>query len=153
MADYVKLAGTAKRLIEANGRPVVVRRLGRQISDPNQPWLSSENVRNPADLEAQVQACFVDPVSAAKMGLGIFGEELVARIEAVALVAADSSTADLETCDELVELGTIFRIEHCEVLKPGPTKLLYIFLLISSGATPTTIQGSAFNAGFNVGFN
>lgn len=154
MPDYVKLAATAKRLIEGAGRNVVFRRLGKQIDDPTKPWRASENIRNPADLEVQAQAVFVDPVSAAKMGLGLDSQsDLMKKIEAVALVAVESSPEDLETCDEIVELGTTFSIEHVEILKPGPTKLLYIFLLKSMGATPTVIQNSAYTTGFNIGYN
>lgn len=154
MPDYVKLATTAKRLIEAAGRIVTFRQLGDQVADPTKPWRSSPNIRNPAAAEINVKAVFVDPISAAKMGLGINLEsDLIAKITAVALVAADSVANDLEKFHEIVELGTIFRIEHTEVLKPGAVKLLYIFLLVTSGATPTVIQGSAFTLGFNVGFN
>jgi len=140
MPDYTKLAATAKRLIEASGRTVTFRRLGTQVDDPTKPWRASENVRNPAELEVQAKAVFVDPVSAAKMGLGVTGEEMINKIDSVALVASDSAlTFDLETFHEVVETNSLFKIIHVEVLRPGTKKLLYIFLLVSTGVIPSSI--------------
>ena len=38
MADFVKLAATAQRLVEANGRAVDLFRVNRTPDDPARPW-------------------------------------------------------------------------------------------------------------------
>lgn len=128
MANFTKLAATAKRLIEANGRQTTIRRVNRTPSDAQQPWRASEDPRVGAD-SVSVIACFVDPTSASKMGFLVEDDELVSRLSQVALVAATSTTADLATYDEVLDGSQSYRIDSVDVLKPASTKMLYVLKL------------------------
>lgn len=128
MADFTKLAATAKRLIEANGRSVTVRRLNRTPTDPAQPWRASEDPRAGA-TSVTVKACFVDPTSASRLGFLVQDTELVSRLAQVALVAATSTAEVLEGFDELTDGGQSYRIDGVDVLKPADVKMIYVLKL------------------------
>lgn len=135
MPDHVALAATAKRLIEANGRTVTVRRLDRTITDPSKPWRGTSDPRATPNATASVKAAFVDPSSAASMGLMLSDPNLVASIDSVALIAATSTVADLATFDEVVDGSLVLKIDNIDVLKPGDVKMLYVLRLVGTGNT------------------
>lgn len=133
MPDYVKLAATAKRLIEASGRNITFRKLAQQLDSPTEPWRGGSTVRSTPELEETVKGVLVDAVSGAKMGFLLEDQELINQISLVGLVAADSSEEDLEIMDEVVDAGILYKVQRVDVLKPGDVKLLYVFSLTSVG--------------------
>jgi hypothetical protein len=61
MADYVRLAATAKRLVESNGRPVSFVRLQDAPADPDKPWRGAADPRTPPAATVAGAAVAVPP--------------------------------------------------------------------------------------------
>lgn len=122
MADFTKLATTAKRLIEKNGRSVVVVKRGKQPQDTDQPWRGQTNF---PEAEVSGLAVFVD---SSDLGYTVMDEENVKRSVKVALfAAANDGSNNLETFDEIRDGDVKWQISKAEVLAPADTRLLYMF--------------------------
>ncbi len=122
MADFVALAATAERLIEANGRSVTVTKQGATAADPNKPWRTT-----PTPVAGSVTglAVFVAPSS---LGYVVENVDNVKRAEQVALFAANNDGGStLEDFDVIIDGGTTWKILRAEVLQPASTRLLYMF--------------------------
>lgn len=123
MVDYARLAATAKRLIEANGRTVTLYRNGREVADASKPN------RGPARTAATPltpKAAFVPP-----RGTG-FGFDLTLdpsleeSVDQVALIAADSVPGeDLETIDRLTDRLRPYQVVTVGRLQPGDRPVLF----------------------------
>jgi hypothetical protein len=131
MADFEKLAATAQRLVEKNGRAMQLIRHNRTAADPTKPWRG--NVATPTtgaggDPGLDAIACFV-PASGS--GLGRLFQQtagtLAVAFEQIGLVASGSiADADLSTYDRVIdEDGTSWKIEVRGELKPGSKSLLW----------------------------
>lgn len=130
MADFVKLAATAKRLVEKNGREVRLVKGNRTASDPAKPWRGSDAAPTPAKGGASVTAiaCFVP---ASGDGLGRLVQDttgaLVSAFDQVALVASDSvAGVDLTGFDKVVDRDELWRIIVRGELRPAGTSLLWV---------------------------
>jgi len=122
LADFVKLAATAKRLVDKNGRTATLIKQGNTPTDPTKPWrgLSTTPV---ASVTGKV--CFVSPSD-----LGLVQENLdnVKRTEKVALFAANNDQGKLLEGFDLIRDGaTDWKILRSELLQPATKKLLYMF--------------------------
>lgn len=119
--DYVKLAGTAQRLIDKTGRLVQVQRLDKTPADGDKPWKGAGTPT--VAQEKELKATFV-PASGG-LGRDLVDEELLKRVEQVALVAP--TDVNLEDFNLFVDGGSKWRVEWVQVLKPADLVLLYIF--------------------------
>lgn len=120
MVDFVKLAKTAKRLIEENGRTITVQKQGP--ADVTQPW---REATTPTLTTVTGKAAFVDTGS-----LGAFwvNADNVKRSEKVALFAANNDGGNsLEDFDQIVDGSTTWKIDRTEVLQPADIRLIYMF--------------------------
>lgn len=134
MVDYTKLAATAKRLIEANGRTVTLSKLNRDPADAAKPWRGPTTPpdEDEGGLSFDVLAAFV-PASGSGMGKMLFDSEesLAKRADQVALVATNSVTAagftaaDLEECDVVTDGSTVWKIVQIAHLQPSITSLIF----------------------------
>jgi hypothetical protein len=131
--DYAKLAATAKRLIEQNGRPVTLYKANREPADPAQPWRGVDLGSAPTGADgggriSNVKAAFV-PVRGTSLGQDATeGPEGLQRdIEQSVLIAATSLPAgsDLSAYDTLLDGGRIWRIYSIGKLAPGTTTLIW----------------------------
>ena len=86
MADLATLALTAKRLIDANGRTITVRRLSRVEEDPAKPWRGTTDVRTTPDATVSVKGVFVHPHSAIELGIRVDNPQLVSELKEIAIV-------------------------------------------------------------------
>lgn len=138
MPNYPKAAATAKRLIEAAGRPVKLYRANREPDDPAKPWLGSSAAATPGQgglVVSGLRMAFVPPGG----GLGgIFGRSandargnLQQDFEQVALLASDSAAAagvtaeTVEACDSVLDGAQLWKIVERAQLKPGDRSLLF----------------------------
>lgn len=121
MADFVALAATAKRLIDANGRDVTLRQLDRGHANGSQPW------RKPGATNVDVGP--LKGVIVPFESNDIDGT-LIRESDKKALVAAnDTGANEIEKFDELIDGSDIWKIVRVKVINPGTTRVLYIIQL------------------------
>lgn len=122
MADFTKLAATAKRLIEKNGRTVTVQQQAVTAADASMPWRATPT---PAAVSVTGKAVFVDSAS---LGITYVNEDNVKRGVQVALFAASNDgNNELEAFDTIEDGTRTWKITNAEVLQPADTRLLYMF--------------------------
>lgn len=143
MVDFARAAATAKRLVEANGRPVTLYKANRDPDDAAKPWrgTSSAPAGSQDGLAIQgVRMAFVQPGG----GLGgLFGRlaanadgELRVNFEQVGLLASSSVTAagfsasDVEKCDAVKDGDTVWQVVARGELRPASGSLLFAVGLV-----------------------
>lgn len=132
MADFVKLAATAKRLIEKNGRVVSLFKRSTTPANASQPWRGATAL-DASGNPLNVIACVVP---AAGSGFGrrrVVDGELAEAFEQVALVAASSLPADteLERFSTVVDGKRTWKIDAVDKLQPADVPLVYVLGLTS----------------------
>lgn len=129
MVDQVKLAATAERLIEANGRSATFRKRDRTPENASQPWRGPDKVPTAPDgASVTAIACFVPAGNTSFLGEGrLVAADLSDRFDQVCLVAHDS----LPTGTRLEDFSTVeddsraWKIARAELLQPGGTRMIY----------------------------
>ncbi len=121
--NYTKLAGTALRLVKANGRAVMFIRLNDTPADSDEPWKAAATPRNPAEIETPTFALAVPPSGVSKLGFKIESDDFVKRSEQILIVAPAS--VDLDNYTEVVDGAIRWQVTGMEKLKPATTTLLY----------------------------
>jgi hypothetical protein len=119
--DYARAVALAQRLILKNGRAIDVIRFSPTAADANKPW------RGPGTptvaQTVSTTAVFLPHASLGDLGkLGI-DEEMLKRVEQVALVAGGAT--DLSSFNAFVDGGSRWKIDWVRELKPGSTSVLY----------------------------
>lgn len=120
MVDYTRMAATASRLINANGKPLTVRKKNRTPGDANKPW------RGPivADTVASAYGVVV-PVNEDDDP-----QELVRRGTAKAYIAANDVTEySLEGFDSLSDGTNTWKVIGVDVVNPGTKRIMYVLSL------------------------
>ena len=120
--DYTEFSQLAQELIAENGRDVTLQKLDATATDASKPWKGA-GAPTVAQSKA-VPAVFV-PASGSGLGRDIVKEELLDRVEQVALVAP--TDVSLEGFHIILDDGVRWNIDWAQVLKPGPTVVLYVF--------------------------
>lgn len=117
MANYPKLAQTAKRLIEKNGREVTLRREGTAPSDPAKPWRGGAATVEEVTLRAVILDYSIEESTS----------DHVKRGDKRAYVAQESATGvNLLEFNRLVESnGETWNIVRAEQLVPADVSLMY----------------------------
>ncbi len=122
MADLVKLVATAQRLIKANGRSVTIIRHDETLADAAKPWDGPTSARTTPDETSALDAVFVPPASAVRLGLSTEQNDLIIRSEQIMIIAPGA--VDLTRFQEVLDGDVYWKITMVETLKPGPTLLL-----------------------------
>lgn len=122
--DYTKLAATAKRLVEENGRAIKLISDGAAAADPNKPW---EGPASTTETTVDLFGVFVPPNTVRQFGLTALGEgtefrDLVTYSEQIAIVFPGET--DLRGFNHMEDNGVRWGIIGLQVLRPGPTQLL-----------------------------
>lgn len=136
MADFVKLAATAKRLVEANGRDAVLFKKDRTPANAAEPWRGPDLAApTPVGGIGPVKVAFV-PATGGGFGKLLFDtdDSLRVKIDEVGLLAVDSVTAltpaataeDVEEADTLRDGSKVYKIVSVGHLKPADTSLLFV---------------------------
>jgi len=130
VADFVKLAATAKRLVEKNARTVRLVKLNRTPSSSSEPWRGSDAApaTGTGGATLPAKACFV-PASGSGLGKLVF--DLTGRLETafeqIGLVASNSvGGADLSGFDQVVDDNSVWKIEARGELRPASKSLLWV---------------------------
>jgi len=121
MVDYVSLAAVAKRLIDANGRDLTIRKKDRVPADSNKPWRAGGT----SDTDVGPLKGVLVPYESKDVD-----GTLVRREDKRALIAANDTNPDLiEQFDSVVDGSDVWRIVSVETLNPGDVRLIYTLQL------------------------
>ena len=123
MVNYVRIAATAKRLIEANGRNVTLIRKSRTPANASEPW---RGPTSPGDATVGVVKAIIYPVREEE----IDGFLIKAGMEK-ATIAHDSlaTPQDLRDIDAIIDATVTYKVVKAVVIGPGGTNLVYEFFL------------------------
>jgi hypothetical protein len=124
VANFVALAATAKRLIDANGRAISIVRLSQVVSDPAKPWRGPAAPRGAAATTVPGRGAFV---VLGGSGLGIKFKQDLPDSEVCLFPASDDAGQLLEDFDEIIDGPNRWKIVECQVLQPADTRLIYFF--------------------------
>jgi len=136
MVNYTRLAATAKRLIEKNGRDFTLIKQATAPADPAKPWLGADQTltlvttATAAGVTGKkglvVKGLFAAPGSTLGDIFAAIAGELTQRRGTSIYVAAESvSPEDPATYDQVLDGTKALRIEDVETLQPGDIPLLY----------------------------
>lgn len=129
MVNYTRLAATAKRLIEANGRSVTFRMRDRTAANVAQPWRGPDNIPTPPDGEVVTAVGVFVPAEGSGLGRQrVVDGTLLDTSEQVCIVAATSlpSGTDLGQFSTVEDTGRAWKIDYVDTLAPGATTLIYV---------------------------
>lgn len=120
--DYAPILADAQQLIADTGRLATFELLDAAPADSARPWRgpAAPAVANSSDAVAT----FV-PAQGADLGRMGISEQLLARVEQVALVAGDATGFDYAAAHSAVDAGVRWRVDWVQTLCPGGTVLLY----------------------------
>jgi hypothetical protein len=137
VVDFVKAAATAKRLVEAAGRPVDLFRVNRTPDDPAQPWRGVSG--SPTVPEGgRIIPVIVAFVPASGSGFGKLvtdsGGTLNVAFDQVGLLATDTlptgvTPTDVEQMDSMRDGDDIWKIVARGHLRPGTRSVLFLLAL------------------------
>lgn len=133
MADFVKAAATAKRLVEANGREVVLFKRNRTPDNAAEPWRGVSGVPTAPEggLSMTVTMSFV-PHFGSGFGKMVTddGSGKGTQFDQIGLLASTSLPAgrtflDVEQCDTIRDGDNIWKVERREHLRPADDSILF----------------------------
>jgi hypothetical protein len=121
MADHARFVALATRLIEKNGRDVILKEKSGTATDTNKPWKGSTS--SPTVL-GTVKAVFV-PFRGFEFGSTFTDDELMKSVDEVCLIAGGNDAFDNTTLiyDETKDL----KVEWIRRLRPADLTVLYAF--------------------------
>lgn len=120
--DYTEFVQLAQELIAENGREVQIQKLDATAVDTSKPW---KGPGAPTVAASRTLPAVFVPASGSGLGRDIVKEELLDRVDQVALVApTDIGLADFHV---VLDEGVRWNIDWAQELKPGPTTVLYVF--------------------------
>lgn len=134
MADFVKLAATAKRLVEKNGREVELFKADRTPADSTKPWRGSAARPTPAKGGRRIRAkmAFV-PASGSGFGklVADSGGSLQQAFDQVGLLASASlptgvASREVEESDHVVDGDDVWKVVTRGHLRPSSTSVLFV---------------------------
>jgi len=133
MVNYVRAAATAKRLIEENGRTVVLYRKVRTALDSNKPWRGPNPSSDP-DADPQTpDPAIVGTVLAVFYPIDEEDEKggLLRRGEEKMMIAHDSLAVPdgLEDIDHITDNGKLYKVVKACPIGPGSVRIAYEFIV------------------------
>lgn len=126
MVDAVALVATAQRLITENGRSVTFISHDKTVADAAKPWEGGGGTspRTAPDAVLVLDAVFVEPSVAARLGLSSETSDLIKRSEQIMIVSPGAAADDLGDFEEVLDEGKHWKITGIEILRPGSTMFL-----------------------------
>lgn len=131
MVDFARLAQTAQRLIEANGRSVMLRKRDRTPADPAEPWRGPDTTPTPPDGDVQTAIVAFVPPSGTGFGRNrIIDGTLADSFDQIGLLAADSVPGiDIEDFSTVEDGTKAWKIENVKTLRPADQTIIYALSL------------------------
>jgi hypothetical protein len=121
--DYTPISNTALSLINKFGRSITLVDFNSSTNDQTKPWRGSSETRSSPDRVIELDAVFVEPSQASRLGLSTNVDDLLKRSIQIAMVATNQ---DLLGYQELLESdGTRWKIIKLETLRPADLTILY----------------------------
>lgn len=122
--DYSEVRAVAKELIEEFGREVTVVHQGNTPTDAGKPWgAQSATVRGSVTGKAAF-------VATGSLATAVGNSDNVKSSDQVALfAAANDGGSSLEYFDLIIDGLVNWKITKTELLSPGNTRLLYLFVV------------------------
>ena len=127
--DYDKLALTAQRLIQENGRAITLKRNDRTTADPAKPWNGPTTVEAPTS-DLSLYGVFVPPNTVRQFGLTALGQgtELIDLLKfREQIIITSQGQVDIRNYDRVVDSGypnENWSLTGMQVLRPGNTYIL-----------------------------
>lgn len=131
MANSVKAANTAKKLVEKNGRTVQLFKYNRTPDDPAKPWLGTSSAPTASQGGEQVSAkvAFV-PATGSGFGKMLRDKEgeLDVAFDQIGLLASDSlpDGTNAEEFDSVRDGSDIWKVVTRGHLRPGDKSILFV---------------------------
>lgn len=122
--DYASILVDVRALIIDTGRLITVEKLLAAAQDDAKPWRGVGTDGPTVENTVDVFATFV-PASGSAMGSLVSDTELLKKVEQVCLVTGDEEGLDKFTT--ILDGDVRYKIEWCQVLKPGGLVMLYVF--------------------------
>ena len=124
MVDFARVAATAQRLVEKNGRDILLARAGEVPVDPDRPWLGTEPGE---EITVLMRGVFVPPGTVRQFGVTSLGEgteltDLTTFSEQIVIVA--QGEVDLRQFTTLIDRDDRWGILAVQVLRPANLNLL-----------------------------
>jgi len=124
VVDIPALITTTQRLITENGRSVTLVEFNSTLADSAKPWQGAADPRVTPDSTLVVDAVFVEPQSALRLGLIYLTEDMLKRAEQIMLISPGAAL-DLSEFNEVIDTDlSIWKIIDNRVLKPGSSVVL-----------------------------
>ena len=124
MADFDKLAATAQRLINANGRTVQIVKFGNTPQDSEQPWRGQKGTTYLQSVTGK--AAFV-PKTQLVTTFAEVTDGVLLEGEYALFAADDDGGYALEDFDAIVDGGKEWSIGKTEIIAPADKRVLYMF--------------------------
>ena len=126
MVDYVSVAATAKRLIEANGRQITFYSASQAAADSAKPWDGPSTVKS--GVGTALYGVFVPPNTVRQFGLTALGrgtefDDLFRLSEQIAIVFPEGGL-DVRQFSIVEDGGIDWKIIGLQELKPGDLNVL-----------------------------
>jgi len=118
MVDFVPLIATAQRLITENGRSVTLVKLNSTPAVASQPWKGAADPRAVPAATLVLDAVFVEPSSAVRLGLSAETSDMIKRSDQIMIISPGASE-DVTLYHEVTDGSTNWKIGAVEVLRPG----------------------------------
>ena len=122
--NYTRMAATAERLIEENGRSLTLVKSGEVLEVPAEPWGPDTTTD---EITITVIGAIVDFENEAQDGTLIMrGDKrcLIAH-DSVVDAAGSSDPTDIEKFDRLTDGGVDWKIVEVTTWQPGDTRIFY----------------------------
>jgi hypothetical protein len=124
MVDYVRLQGTALRLIAKNGTTYTYERLSAGPADAAKPWDGPATASLVAE-SVNLATVMVSP--GAMLGMRLVSEDLLTRAEQVLLTCVPEGGSDLGDFHQAYRPNEAkYQFQWVERLRPAGPTLLYI---------------------------
>jgi hypothetical protein len=121
--DTAKIISVAQRLIDKNGRLVLLQQLGNTPIDSNKPWNGPGQPS--VEHEYPVKGVFV-PASGEAFGRQLVSDDLLQRADEVLLVAGRIGS-DFSNIHIVVDNALDWGVEWVHTLRPQDEILLYAY--------------------------
>lgn len=127
--DYAALRTKINSIFDTEvvpGRAATFIKFDTTPSDPGDPGAGTSDPRASPDESVVLQAAFVQPDSAEKLGMRTIDDDLLKRTKEIAIVPpGPDGTFDLTQADQVIDGSQRRRITFVEKLQPGSVILLY----------------------------
>lgn len=115
MVNYTRIASTAQRLINDNGRDVSLKRISRTPGDSNKPWRGPAAAEESFTVKAVVFPYEEKDVDGSIVRLG----------DKRMYVAANALGQEMATMDAVEDGGVRYRIVVANIIAPGAVSVVY----------------------------